>query len=225
MSAQGRALVLDFGGVITRTLFETQRENERTLGLAPGTLAWRGPFDPATDALWRSMQAGTITEREYYLERARETGQRVGETWTSLPQFLRRVRGADPAAAIRPEALAAIGSAKRAGAKLAILSNELDLFYGADFRARLPFLRDFDLIVDATYTGILKPDPGAYRLVTDGLALAPAHCVYLDDQMRNVSGAAASGLDAVHFDVTRPAESFRAALERLGLRTECNHHA
>ena len=79
--------MLDFGGVITRTLFETQRENERRLGLAPGTLAWRGPFDPATDALWRSMQAGTITEREYYLERARETGQRVGD---------RRVHRASP---------------------------------------------------------------------------------------------------------------------------------
>jgi putative hydrolase of the HAD superfamily len=28
-----RALVLDFGGVITRTVFETQAENERALGL------------------------------------------------------------------------------------------------------------------------------------------------------------------------------------------------
>lgn len=225
MRAAGRALVLDFGGVITRTLFETQPENERALGLPPGTLAWRGPFDPAADALWRSMQAGEITEREYYLERARETGLRVGEIWTSLPRFLRRVRGADPMAAIRPEALAAIGSAKRAGAKLAVLSNELDLFYGDELRAGLAFLRDFDLIVDATYTGILKPDPRAYRLVTEGLALAPAHCVYVDDQMRNVLGAVASGFDAVHFDVTRPAEGFRMALERLGLGMESGHHA
>jgi hypothetical protein len=28
-----RAFVLDFGGVITRTVFETQAENERALGL------------------------------------------------------------------------------------------------------------------------------------------------------------------------------------------------
>ena len=52
MSAQ--ALVLDFGGVVTRTLFETHPLTERALGLAPGTLGWRGPFDPASDSLWRT---------------------------------------------------------------------------------------------------------------------------------------------------------------------------
>jgi putative hydrolase of the HAD superfamily len=219
-----RALVLDFGGVITRTVFETQAENERALGLPPGTLAWRGPFDLAGDALWRSMLAGTISERDYYRMRAQETGRFVNEQWSSPAEFLRRIRGADPAAAIRPEALAAIGAAKRGGARLAILSNELDLFYGPELRAQLPFLRYFDLIVDATYTCILKPDPRAYVLVTEGLALAASHCVFVDDQERNVAGARAAGMDAVHFDVTRPAEGFRRALARLGLPTE-EHHA
>jgi putative hydrolase of the HAD superfamily len=220
-----RALVLDFGGVITRTVFETQPENERALGLPPGTLAWRGPFDPAGDALWRSMLAGTISERDYYRVRARETGRLVNEEWTTPAEFLLRVRGTDPSAAIRPGALAAIGAAKRGGARLAILSNELDLFYGSEFRARLPFLRDFDLVVDATYTGILKPDPRAYALVADGLGLPAGSCVFVDDQERNVAGAHAAGMDAVHFDVTRPAEGFRRALARLGLETESEHHA
>jgi putative hydrolase of the HAD superfamily len=220
-----RALVLDFGGVITRTVFETQPENERALGLPPGALAWRGPFDPAGDALWRSMQAGAISERDYYRLRTQETGRLVNEEWTTPAEFLRRVRGADPAAAIRPEALAAIGAARRGGARLAVLSNELDLFYGAELRAQLPFLREFDLIVDATYTGILKPDPRAYALVADGLALPAGCCVLVDDQERNVAGARAAGMDAVHFDVTRPAEGFRAALARLGLKMESEHHA
>jgi putative hydrolase of the HAD superfamily len=220
-----RALVLDFGGVITRTVFETQPENEQALGLAPGTLAWRGPFDPAGDALWRSMLAGAISERDYYRARAQETGRLVNEAWTTPAEFLRRVRGADPASAIRPEALAAIGAAKRGGARLAILSNELDLFYGPGFRQELPFLREFDLIVDATYTGILKPEPRAYALVSDGLGLPAACCVFVDDQERNIEGARAAGMDAVHFDVIRPAEGFRRALARLGLETESEHHA
>lgn len=33
-----RALILDFGGVVTRTLFETHDVTERALGLAAGTL-------------------------------------------------------------------------------------------------------------------------------------------------------------------------------------------
>jgi putative hydrolase of the HAD superfamily len=220
-----RALTLDFGGVISRTVFETQPENERALGLAPGTLAWRGPFDPAGDALWRSMQAGAITERDYYRARARETGRLVNEEWTTPAELLQRIRRADPASAIRPEALAAVSAAKRGGVAVAILSNELDLFYGPEFRAQLPFLRDFDLIVDATYTGILKPDPRAYALVTDGLGLPAGRCVFVDDQEKNVAGARAAGMDAVHFDVTRPAEGFRLALARLGLKTESENHA
>ena len=56
-----QALVLDFGGVISRTLFETHALSEQALGLPPGTLRWRGPFDPASDPLWQDMQADRIT--------------------------------------------------------------------------------------------------------------------------------------------------------------------
>lgn len=217
MSETPRALVLDFGGVISRTLFETQQDNERALGLPPGTLTWRGPFDPSGDPLWRAMQAGKISERDYYYARAQETGRLVGENWNSLPQFLQRIRGADPRSAIRPEAIAVISSARKAGVKLAILSNELDLFYGPEFRARLPFLADIDLIVDATYTGILKPDPRAYVFITEGLRIAAGACVFVDDQIKNIRGAQSVGFRTIHFDVTRPAEGFRAALKHFGL--------
>lgn len=220
MTGTCKALVLDFGGVISRTVFETHRENERALGLPPGTLTWRGPFDPAGDTLWQDMQAGKLSERDYWYQRASETGRLVGEEWQSLPQFLQRIRGDDPLTAIRPEALHAIAMAHKAGRKLAILSNELDLFYGAGFRAKLPFLADFDLIVDATYTGILKPDARAYAFVTEGLALTAADCVFVDDQMKNIRGAQAIGMRTVHFDVTRPAASYALALADLGLTVE-----
>ena len=217
MSGMAQALVLDFGGVISRTIFEMQPENERALGLPAGTLNWRGPFEPSGDPLWLMMQAGEISERDYYYARAQETGRLVGEDWTSLPQFLQRIRGADPQSAIRPEAIAAIAAVRKAGAKLAILSNELDLFYGREFRAKLSFLADIDLIVDATYTGILKPDPRAYTFVTQGLALAAGGCVFVDDQIKNIRGAETAGFRTIHFDVTRPVESYRAALKHFGL--------
>ncbi len=210
-----KALVLDFGGVISKTLFETHALSEEALGLAPGTLTWRGPFDPETDAAWRAMQAGEMTERDYWTLRMSETGALVGETWTEFPQFIARVRGADPAAVIRPEALAAIAQAKAEGHRLAILSNELDLFYGEDFRDKLPFLTHFDLIVDATYTGILKPDTRAFDFVTDGLGMPASNCVFVDDQKKNLKGAKTVGMPFVHFDVTRPGESYAEALEKL----------
>ena len=216
MSAR-RALVLDFGGVISRTLFETHALSERALGLPPGTLTWRGPFDPEGDALWQAMQADRISERDYWLARTQEVGRLLGEDWTRMETFVRRARGADPAAVLRPEALQAIQTAKAAGCALAVLSNELDLFYGADFRDRLPVLKAFDLIVDATHTGILKPDPRAYQAVSGALDLAPDELVFVDDQMRNVSGAQALGWHTVHFDVRAPAASYAQALRLLGL--------
>lgn len=212
-----RALVLDFGGVVSRTMFETHDITERALGLAPGTLAWRGPFDSDRDGLWQDMQAGRISERDYWMARTREVGRLVGEDWTRMDTFVQRARGAEPDAVIRPEAVAAVATAEAAGCRLALLSNELDLFYGADFRRRLPLLARFDVIVDATHTGILKPDPRAYAAVVQALGV-PAHdCVFVDDQPRNVEGARCAGMQAVAFDVTAPEVSYREALLLLGL--------
>jgi len=211
------ALVLDFGGVVTRTLFETHDLTEAALGLPAGSLTWRGPFAPGADALWRAMQADEISERDYWMERTREVGRLVGEEWSTMETFVRRARGADPAAVVRPEADAALRIAHEAGVRLAILSNELDLFYGADFRRRLPLLSLFDRIVDATYTGILKPDPRAYAAVAEALGLTPGDCVFIDDQARNVAGAERAGMRAVQFEVRDPRRSFSEALAHFGL--------
>ena len=212
-----KALVLDFGGVISRTLFETHDLSEAALGLAPGTLTWRGPFAPETDPLWQAMQADQITERDYWLARTRTVGKMVGETWNDMQTFVQRARGADVEAVIRPEAIAAVHQAKAAGCKLAVLSNELDLFYGARFRERLPLLQCFDVIIDATYTGILKPDRRAYEMCSQALGLWGDDCVFVDDQFRNVQGAIQLGWQVVQFDVTQPAESYQRALLLLGL--------
>lgn len=212
-----KALILDFGGVISRTLFETHDLSEKALGLPAGSLTWQGPFAPESDPLWQAMQADEITERAYWKARTKEVGQLLGADWSEMSDFVRAARGADPDAVIRPEFRTAIAACKAAGIRLAVLSNELDLFYGADFREKLPFLADFEVIIDATYTGILKPDPRAYEAVLDALALPASACVFVDDQIRNIKGAEALGLPAVHFDVMDPTRSYSEALRLLDL--------
>jgi putative hydrolase of the HAD superfamily len=214
---RAEALVLDFGGVISRTLFETHALSERALGLKAGTLTWQGPFNPEQDPLWQAMQRDEISERDYWLTRSKETGALLGKHWASMEEFVRAARGQNVAEVIRPEFLSAMQKAQQAGVKLAILSNELDLFYGSDFRSQLPFLADFDVIIDATYTQILKPRPEAYQLVLDALKLPAAACVFVDDQERNIKGAQAVGMQTVHFDVQRPDESYQQALQALAL--------
>jgi hypothetical protein len=57
-----KALFPDFGGVISRTVFETYADNEAAPGLLAETLTWRGPFGSQNDVLWQSKQAGEISE-------------------------------------------------------------------------------------------------------------------------------------------------------------------
>ncbi|MGA0104187.1 MAG: HAD-IA family hydrolase [Steroidobacteraceae bacterium] len=217
--ASSKALILDFGGVISRTLFETHDLSEAALGLPPGTLTWKGPFDPENDPLWQAMQANEISERDYWMTRTREVGHLLGEDWQEMQTLVQRTRGADVEAVIRPEASVAISQAKSAGCKLAILSNELDLFYGSDFRLRLPLLAEFEVIVDATYTGVLKPDPRAYEECLVKLEVEASRAVFVDDQLRNVEGARRSGLEVVHFDVRDPISSYNKAMQLLGLNS------
>ncbi len=222
MSGRARveALIFDFGGVISRTLFETHRETEAALGLAPGALRWRGPFAPETDPLWRRMQADEISEREYWRLRTVEVAELVGADWTEMSEFVRAARGAAPTEIIRPEFLETLDAAKAAGLRLAILSNELDLFYGADFRDKLPFLADFEVVHDATYTKTLKPASEAYRACLAALDSPADACLFIDDQARNVAGAEAVGLHTVHFDVRAPRDSYDRVRAIAGLREE-----
>jgi putative hydrolase of the HAD superfamily len=211
------ALLLDFGSVISVSVFERHRETEQILGLAAGTLNWVGPLAPASDALWQSMLRGEISERDYWHIRARETGELVGESGWDMPMLLKRVRQTDPNAVVRPEIDALVFAARAAGIRVGILSNELELFYGSHFLAGMHFLKDLDVIIDATHTGILKPDPRAYQLAIDALALPPERILFVDDQFRNIAGAVNVGLQTQYFDLRDVPGNIAAVAARLGV--------
>lgn len=211
------ALLLDFGNVVTISVFERQRDIESTLGLAPGVLDWLGPVDPGTDPLWRSMTAGEISERQYWALRAAEVGRMLGhDAWTPL-DYHKAIRDADPNRAVRESARRTIGAARAAGLRVGIVSNELELFWGRPFMERLDLLREIDVLVDATHSGVLKPDPRAYRTALGALGVAAQRALFVDDQSRNVEGARAAGLDAVFFDIADAEGSFARVRARLGI--------
>ena len=216
MGKHAKHLLLDFGGVISKTLFEDLAAIEAAFDLAPGTLAWRGPFGPDADLLWSDMQDGKISEREYWQIRVEQLSELVAQPLT-IPAVLQRSRGDNPDRFIRPEAVDAIRRAKAAGRQVMILSNELVLFYGAPVVDRISILSDIDGIIDASYTMVLKPDPRAYRMAMAALDVPADEIVFVDDQPRNVSGAEAAGLRAIQFDVMNPAFSYRRAMAELGL--------
>jgi putative hydrolase of the HAD superfamily len=211
-----QALLLDFGSVIQKSFFETRADMEKLLHISPGTLGWAGPFDPKSDPLWRQLVGGTLTERAYWNQRAREVGNLVGEDWT-IQDFCRKHGELPSNVILRPEILALISDVKQAGLKFGILTNELELFHGKDWVLTVPFADTIDVIVDATHTHILKPDPGAYALALEALGLPADKVVFVDDQPRNVAGGSAVGIRSFHLDITNPLESIAQVRLAMGL--------
>lgn len=207
------ALILDFGGVIAKTVFEQHRRTERLLGLPCGVLTWLGPLDPATDEPWGRVERGEVTERAYWTQRAGEVGHLVGEAW-DVGTFFRRVQGDDLNAVIRPEAVAAVRRMKARSIRVAVLSNELERFFGPGFRSRIDLLSEIDVISDGSSTNVFKPDRRAYELCLEALGASAMETVFVDDQPRNVEGARRLGIEAMQFDVRHPARCY-AEIERL----------
>jgi putative hydrolase of the HAD superfamily len=211
-----RALLLDFGSVIQKSFFETRAEIEKLLRLPPGTLSWAGPFDPGSDPLWQRVVSGTLTERDYWNQRAREVGRLIGEDWT-IQDYCRKHNELPSNVILRPGMLELISDVKRADHKFGILTNELELFHGRDWVLNIPFADKIDVIVDATHTHILKPDPGAYALALEALGLPADKVVFVDDQPHNVAGGSAMGIRSFHLDITNPLESMAQVRLALGL--------
>ncbi len=213
-----KALLLDFGSVISKSLFERHRVTEEALGLKSGTLDWHGPFEPESDELWMSMQRDEITEREYWGTRAQQIGQLLGHSNWKMLDLLRAMGGErDYSKVLRPQALKTISLAKAAGIKVGILSNEIELFTGKEFVDNLPFINDLDSFYDATHSDILKPDPRAFAGAMENLNVKPREVLFVDDQLRNIMGGMKFGLKTLHFDITQPDACYEYVLSILGI--------
>jgi len=211
------AVLFDFGGVMSRSLFEQVPAIEGAYSLPSGALsAWRGPFDPDVDTVWQDMRAGRISERDYWYTRCAELADIAGVAVT-VTLLLERLRGDDPNRIIRPSINRLIRDAKQAGRKIGLLTNELELFHGSGITEKLDILRLFDAIVDASKTEILKPDPEAYRMSLQALGSSADDTVFVDDQIKNIDGAIVAGLQTVHFDILDPESSVAETRRLLGL--------
>lgn len=210
-------LLLDFGSVITYSLFEKHRETEASLGLPTGSLTWLGPLDPQSDALWQSMQRDELSERDYWATRAAELGNACGEEGWDMYALLRRIRHTEPNAAVRPQILQLVRRAARHGIRVGILSNELELFNGKQFKEQLAIMREIAVVIDGSHSKILKPQPEAYAAAVAAMGLPAERLLFVDDQMRNIVGAHQFGLQTQLFDLRDPDGSRRAVLTRLGL--------
>jgi 2-haloacid dehalogenase len=110
-------------------------------------------------------------------------------------------------------AAAILEDLKDAGYELHALTNwSAETFPHA--RERFPFLTWFESILVSAEVGLIKPDPAIFQLLLERIGRTPAECIYIDDNPKNVAGAAALGFDAIAFE---SAAQLRDALVRRGL--------
>ena len=122
-------------------------------------------------------------------------------------------------AAIRVEegVLASVRRVRSLGWRTALLTNNSP-GYGPEWRSKIPEIDSlFDIVVDASVTGIRKPDPAAYRLALSMLGVTPENCVFVDDLAANCAAAAELGMRTVLFQSGRESMSdLEAAVAMAG---------
>jgi putative hydrolase of the HAD superfamily len=213
-----KALLLDIGVVFFKSAWEIADEFEDACGLARGTVPGRGPFQAAADPLWQRHLAGEITEREYWLANA-DQAVAAGAPLHGHPQLMRAMFQHPAVTPERPEGLAVLRAAKTANLVTAMFTNEMMDFQGREWVESRDWFPLFDYVVDASETGIRKPDPAAYDLVLQIVKLPAADCVFIDDNPAYVAAGERAGMQSLWLDVLTPHTAFAEAEQRLGVRT------
>jgi putative hydrolase of the HAD superfamily len=216
------ALVLDFGGPVLLTPFELVADKPDTP--AHALLHERGPLAAAQrpDRAWEDLQAGRITERAYWADRAAEWHQSGGHHPDTRAMIAHLYEPPRPQL-VRDQARRLVRDARAAGIAIGILTNDLRAFHSEQWIERIEIIGDVDVVVDGSIEGHLKPAPRLYELLSQRLGVSYADMVFLDDQATNIRGAEQLGIPSVWFDVADPDTSYAEVRKLLGLETEEHH--
>jgi putative hydrolase of the HAD superfamily len=200
-----KALLVDYGGVLTSNVFESFREFCIGEQLDPDAIRRLFREDPRALELVRALETGAIDEDAF--------GERFGDLLEIEDRtgLVERMFGG-----IRPDErmLDALRKARAAGVRTGLISNSM----GAGRYDRDAFPDLFDGVVISGDVGLHKPQPEIFLLGAERAGAAPEECVFVDDLRENCEGAEAVGMKAV---LHRGAETTLPELEKLlgvGLR-------
>lgn len=190
------AVIFDFGGVLTESVYPFLETIGAEMGAAPGQLleAVLGPPDEDGDHPFHRLERGEIPlqqARDDILSRARALYNLEVDI---LQLFARLPHG------VRHEVVDRVKALKTEGYPTAMITNNIREFADS-WRSMLPVPVDdlFDLVVDSSQEGIRKPNPAIFRLTLQRLGgLVPECTVFLDDAEVNVNAAKLLGMQTVH---------------------------
>ena len=208
-----RAVISDFGGVLTNKLIEAFAAFQDETGIS-------------TEQLGRAMQRVAERDGEYPLFRLERGEISEADFLDNLSWGLEAELGHRPTLhrfreiyfeALHPNEpmLDLMRELRDRGLRMAILTNNVREWEEL-WRSKLPLDEIFEVIVDSGWVGMRKPQPEIYRLTVDRLGggLEPADCLFVDDNELNVEAASELGMRAIRFDSNEQAiGDIRAALD------------
>jgi len=191
-----RALIVDYGGVLTSSLQDTMTawcdaDSIDYEDFRAAMKDWLGtPSDgQAVTNPVHALERGEIEVADFERELAARLTTHDGRPVEAEGLLARMFTGFSP----QPPIAQAVRLAKQAGVTTGLLSNS----WGNDY-PREGWTEMFDDVVISGEVGIRKPDPEIFTLAAQRLGMAPAQCVFVDDLAPNVRGAVEVGMVGVH---------------------------
>ncbi len=190
-----KAVIWDFGGVITSSPFEAFNRYEAEKGLPQNLFRTVNSTNPDTNA-WAMFERNEIDTAGFdvkFLEESTALGHPVrgAEVLTLL------------SGDVRPAMVAALQACK-AEFRVGCITNNVQTGHGAGMArssdkaaAVADVMALFEVVIESSKAGVRKPDPRIYQMMCDALSVAPEHCIYLDDLGINCKPAAALGMKAI----------------------------
>lgn len=214
MNTPIKAVLWDFGGVITSSPFDAFNRYEAAHGLPHNLIRRINASNPDGNA-WALLERSEIGAAGFDTRFAAEA-QALG--FDLRGDAVLALLAGD----IRPRMVEAIDACRAAGYRLGCITNNAKVGHGAGMTsdpaksdAVTAILARFDAVIESSKSGLRKPDPRIYRLMCDTIDVAPQACVYLDDLGINCKPAAEMGMTAIK--VTSEAQALDDLSRVLGL--------
>jgi putative hydrolase of the HAD superfamily len=194
-----RALLVDFGGVLTTNVWESFSAFCRNEGLEPDRVKQLFRKDERALSLLRELEVGALDEDSFAEEFAPLLGIQRHEGLVD-----RLFAGMEPDEPM----IEAVRRARAAGVRTGLVSNS----WGRGRYDRDAFPELFDAVVISGEVGLHKPQPQIFALAAERVQRAPSQCVFVDDLRENCEGAEAVGMTVV---LHRSTDDTLARLEQL----------
>jgi epoxide hydrolase-like predicted phosphatase len=208
-----KALIFDYGGVLTSPLLNTTDSWLDSDGIDPESFRnamrdWLGLAygTDAADSPVHALERGEVEVPDFERQLAARLTTLDGRPVEADGLLTRMFSGSG----WEPQMAEVLRHAKAAGLATALLSNSWGLAYPREHWDEL-----FDVVVISGEVGMRKPEARIYQLTAERLGLAPEACVFVDDLAPNIRGAAAVGMVGVHH--VTPQQTIEELESLLGL--------